>query len=68
MALKNRFELRMDDSMANDLESLATDLKTNQADVLRRALALYAEVKKEKNNTVILKNNKTQESTTLIGV
>ena len=68
MALKNRFELRMDDNMANDLESLAMDLKTNQADILRRALALYAEVKKEKNNTVILKNNKTQESTTLIGV
>ena len=68
MALKNRFELRMDDSMANDLDSLAKDLGTNQADVLRRALALYAEVKKEKNNTVILKNKKTQKATTLIGV
>jgi len=50
MALKNRFKLRMGNDISNALDYLAVKLGTNQADVLRKALSLYIEVKKEEGN------------------
>ena len=58
MTPKNSFELRMGDDMSNALDNLAGKLGTDQADVLRKALSLYIEVKKEEGNQVILKNDK----------
>jgi len=66
MALKNRFELRMDDKMASDLEQLSEKCGVNQATVLRKALALYAEVKKDDKSQVIIRNKNTEESVTLV--
>ena len=68
MALKNRFELRMGDDMLNALDDLAGKLGTNQADVLRKALSLYIEVKKEEGNQVILKNDKLKKLTTIANI
>ena len=44
--------------MSNALDNLAGKLGTNQADVLRKALSLYIEVKKEEGNQVILRNDR----------
>lgn len=68
MALKNRFELRMGDDMLKALDKLADDLGTNQADVIRKALSLYIEVKKEKGNQVILKNDNLKSLTTIANI
>lgn len=59
MRLRNKFELRMCDRMALELESLAERLETNEASILRRALALFAEVKSDGHNEVFLKNSRT---------
>ena len=54
MTLKNRFEIRMGDDMVEAIENLTDDLGTNNADVIRRAVSLYARVKRDKNDHVIL--------------
>ena len=68
MALKNRFKLRMGNDISNALDYLAVKLGTNQADVLRKALSLYIEVKKEEGNQVILKNDKLKKLTTIANI
>ena len=54
--------------MSNALDDLAGKLGTNQADVLRKALSLYIEVKKEEGNQVILKNDKLKTLTTIANI
>jgi predicted transcriptional regulator len=51
----------MSSDMAETLDRLANETDTNQAEVLRRALSLYARVKRDADDHVILetvKNNK----------
>jgi len=44
----------MGDDMVEAIENLTDDLGTNNADVIRRAVSLYARVKRDKNDHVIL--------------
>lgn len=68
MALKNRFELRMGDDMSNALDHLAKDLRLDRADVIRRALALYTEVKSDDDNQVFLKNVKANKTIKIVNI
>lgn len=68
MALKKRFELRMGDDMSDALDDLAGKLKTDRAEVLRRALVLYERVKKDDSYKVVLVNKKDDKSVELMGV
>lgn len=58
----------MDDNMASDLQRLAEKYEINEATVLRRALALYVEVKKDEDNKVIIKNTKMDQAATLMNI
>lgn len=68
MGLKNRFVLRMGDDMASDLQGLAQKYEVNQATVLCKALALYAEVKSDKDNQVFLKYGKTNKIIRIVNI
>ena len=68
MSFEHSFKLRMDCDMANDLEDLSAKLGMNEATVLRRAFALYVEVKRNEKNQVLIRDIDTGETTTLLGV
>ncbi len=68
MAFSKRFELRIGDDMSDSLDKLAKGLKTDRADVIRRALVLYERVKKDDSFKVVLVNEAKDKSVELLGV
>ncbi|MCP4777711.1 MAG: ribbon-helix-helix protein, CopG family [Planctomycetaceae bacterium] len=61
MTKLHRFGIRMSGETIEVIENLAEELGTSDADVIRRAISLYARVKRDGDDHVILEkreNNK----------